>query len=114
MQPSTVKVLASVFWDAQGILFIDYLDKERTINSKYYIALLVHLNEEIAKKQPHMKKKCSFTKCHKSIAMMANLHELHFELLPHPLFSRSKPDRLMAVCRPQKNAPGKDMAPLKK
>ena len=25
--------------------------------------------------------------CHKSIAMMAKLHELHFELLPHPPYS---------------------------
>ena len=25
--------------------------------------------------------------CHKSIAMMAKLHELHFELLPHPSYS---------------------------
>ena len=57
------KVLASIFWEAQGIFFIDYLKKERTINSKYYIALLVHLKEEIAKKQPQMKKKkYSFTK----------------------------------------------------
>ena len=38
-QTSAGKVLASVFWDTQGILFIDNLDKERTINSEYYIAL---------------------------------------------------------------------------
>ena len=44
------KVLASVFWDAQGILFIDYLEKERTINSDYYITLLVRLKKEIAPK----------------------------------------------------------------
>ena len=25
--------------------------------------------------------------CHKSIATMAKLHELHFELLPHPPYS---------------------------
>ena len=41
-QSSPGKVLAFVFWDAQGILFIDYLEKEKTINSEYYIALLVH------------------------------------------------------------------------
>ena len=51
-QTSTGKVLAYIVWDAQGILFIDYLEKERTIHSEYYIALLVHLKEEIAKKQP--------------------------------------------------------------
>ena len=49
MQTSAGKVLASVFWDALGILFIDYLEKKRTINSKYYIVLLVHLEEEIKK-----------------------------------------------------------------
>ena len=41
MQTSAGKVLASVFWDMQGILFIDCIEKRRTINSKYYIALLV-------------------------------------------------------------------------
>ena len=48
-QTSAGKVLASVFWDAQGILFIDYIEKGRTINSKYYIALLMRLKEEITK-----------------------------------------------------------------
>ena len=63
MQTSAGKVLASIFWDVQGIFFINYLKKGRTITNKYYIALLVHLKEEIAKKQPQMKKKkCSFTK----------------------------------------------------
>ena len=92
-QTSAGKVLLCVFWDAQGILFIDYLEKGRTINSEYYIALLVHLKEEIAKKQPQMKKKkVLFNEdnalCHKSIAMMAKLYELHFELLPHPPYSQ--------------------------
>ena len=63
MQTYAGKVLASIFWEAQGILFIDYLQKGRTINSEYYIALLVRLKEEITKKRPQMKKKrCSFTK----------------------------------------------------
>ena len=34
-----------MFWDAQGILFSDYHEKGRTINSKYYRALLVHLKK---------------------------------------------------------------------
>ncbi len=84
--------MASIFWDVQGILFIDYLEKERTINREYYIALLVHLKKEIAKKQLQMnKKKVLFHQdnaaCHKLIATMAKLHELHFELLPHLPYS---------------------------
>ena len=90
-QISAGKVLPSVFWDAQGILFIDYFGKGRTINSEYYIALLVHLKEEITKNgHKWRRKKSSFTKtiqCHKSIAMMAKLNELHFELLLHPPYS---------------------------
>ena len=91
-QTSAGKVLASVFWDAQGILFIDYLEKERTINSKYYIALLMRLKEEIAKKRPQMeKKKVLFYQdnapCHMSIATMVKLHKLDIELLLHPLYS---------------------------
>ena len=34
IQTSAGKVLASVFWNAQDILFISYLEKGRTINSK--------------------------------------------------------------------------------
>ena len=33
------KVMASAFWNAHGILFIDYLVKGKTINSDYYMAL---------------------------------------------------------------------------
>ena len=64
-QISGRKVLVSAFRDAQIIFLIEYLRKERTINSGYYIALLVRLKEVIAKKRPQMKKKKkkrSFTK----------------------------------------------------
>ena len=92
MQTSADKVLASIFWDEQGILFINYLEKERTINSEYCVALLVHLKEEITKQRPQMKKKKVLfhqdnLPCHKLITTMAKLHELHFELLLHPPYS---------------------------
>ena len=56
-QKAASRVLASVFWDTHGIVFIDYLEKGRTINSEYYMALLLRLKEEIAKKRPQMKTK---------------------------------------------------------
>ena len=60
---SAGKVLASVFWDMHAILFIHCLEKGRTINSEYYMALLVSLMEEITKKTtPNEEKKCFFTK----------------------------------------------------
>ena len=89
MQTSAGKVLASVFWNVQGILFIDYLEKGRTINSEYHIALLVHLKEKITKKTATkeeaknalLPRQCT---CHKSMAKQC---ELHFELFLHPPYS---------------------------
>ena len=51
------KVMASVFWDALGILFIDYLEKGKTINSYYYMALLDRLRAEIKKTASYAKEK---------------------------------------------------------
>jgi hypothetical protein len=42
--PSGGKVMASVFWDAESILFIDYLEKDNTITGEYYSNLLTRLN----------------------------------------------------------------------
>lgn len=86
------KVMASVFWDANGIIFIDYLEKGKTINSDYYMVLLDRLKAEIAKKRPHMKKKKVIfhqdnAPCHKSIKTMTKFNELGFQLLPHPPYS---------------------------
>ena len=92
MQTSAGKVLGSLFWDVQGILFIDYLEKGITLNNKYYIALLVCLKKEITKKWPQMKKKkvlyyLDNAPCHKLIATMAKLYNLHFKFHPHPPYS---------------------------
>ena len=32
--------MACVFWDAHGVIFIDYLDKGSTITGAYHAALL--------------------------------------------------------------------------
>ena len=79
--------MASVFWDAHGILFINYLEKGKTINSDYYMTLLDRLSAEIKTKRPHMqKKKVLFHQdnapCHKTMKTMVKLNELSFELLP--------------------------------
>jgi histone-lysine N-methyltransferase SETMAR len=41
--PSARKVMASVFWDTEGILFIDYREKGKTITGEYYFNLLTRL-----------------------------------------------------------------------
>ena len=103
-QQSAGKVMASVFWDAHGIIYIHYLEQGKYVNSDYHIELLVRSKDEIAKKRPHMKKKKIIfhqdnARCHKSIKTMGKLSELGYELLPHPtILSRSSPQRLLALC----------------
>ena len=63
------------------LLFINYLEKGKTINSDYYMALLDRLSPEIKKKRPHMQKKIVLfhsdnASCHKSMKTMARLNEL--------------------------------------
>jgi len=43
LQKSAGKVLASIFWDEDDILLIDYLPKGQTINVEYYLSMLVQL-----------------------------------------------------------------------
>ena len=49
--------MASVFWDAESILFIDYLEKGKTITGEYYSNLLTRLDKKIREKRPGLQKK---------------------------------------------------------
>jgi hypothetical protein len=51
VQKSAVKVLASIFWDREGILLIDYLPKGQTINVEYYSSLMVQLKDILKEKR---------------------------------------------------------------
>jgi hypothetical protein len=49
-QKSSSKLLASVFWDKDGILLVDYLETCTTITSKYYIAFLDEMKQQLVSK----------------------------------------------------------------
>jgi len=51
VQKSAGKVLASIFWDQDGILLIDYLPKSQTINTEYYSSLLVQMKDVLKDKR---------------------------------------------------------------
>ena len=57
MQQSAEKLKASIFWDADGVIFIDYLEKAKTVTGTYYAALLDRLVNKIRKKRLHLRKK---------------------------------------------------------
>ena len=89
---SAGKVMATVFWDANGIFYTDYLEKGQTITGAYYVSLLHQLREEIKKKRPHLKrKKILFhqdnAQVHTCTVSMAKIMELKFELLQHLPYS---------------------------
>lgn len=89
---SAGKVMATVFWDARGIILIDYLEKGKTITGTYYASLLDQLIEKIKEKRPHMtKKKVLFLQdnapSHTSAVATAKLVQLKFEMVPHPPYS---------------------------
>ena len=51
---SAGKVMATVFWDSQGIILVDYLEKGKTITGAYYATLLDRLKEELNQKRPRL------------------------------------------------------------
>ena len=88
------KVMVTVFWDARGIVIIDYLEKGKTITitGEFYAALLQRLSEKIKEKRPHLaKKKVLFhhdnAPAHTSTIAMSKINDKRFELLPHPAYS---------------------------
>lgn len=89
---SAEKIMATVFWDSCGILFIDYLENGKTITGNYYASLLDQLKREIAQKRPHLnKKKVLFHQdsglFQTSTVAMAKINELQFDLIDHPPYS---------------------------
>jgi len=48
---SAGKVMASVFWDSQGVIMVDYLEQGKTITGDYYASLLVKLRDAIKDKR---------------------------------------------------------------
>jgi hypothetical protein len=64
VQKSAGKVLASIVWDKDGILLIDYVPKGQTVNAEYYSFLLVQLKDIL-------KKKCYTGEGHKGSLVLA-------------------------------------------
>ena len=57
--PSAGKVIALVFWDAEGILFNGYLEKGKTITGEYYSNLITRLDKKFVRKDSVCKRKIS-------------------------------------------------------
>ena len=87
-QPSACKVMATVFWDAKGVIMLDFLPKRSTITGVYYANLLDQLRTAIREK--------SRGKLSKGVLLQQDNARVHtcnvaverngYELIPHPAY----------------------------
>ena len=93
VQKSAGKVLASIFWDQDGILIIDYLPTGQTINAEYYSSLLVQIKDILRKnaRRGKVTKGVLFlhndVPAHWTLATQKKLTCLCFQCLDHPPYS---------------------------
>jgi len=92
VQKSAGKLLASIFWDQDGILLIDYIPKSQTIYAEYYSSLLVQLKDILREKRcGKVTKGVLFlhdnVPAHWALASQKKLAYLGFQFLDHPPYS---------------------------
>ena len=49
---SVKKVMATVFWDSEGVVLVDFLEGKKTVAGAYYVEVLRKLRAKLAKKRP--------------------------------------------------------------
>jgi histone-lysine N-methyltransferase SETMAR len=81
-----------VFWDRDGILLVDYLEKGATITARYYIALLDKLKLQlVSKHRGKLSKGIFFLQGYAALHRVAIMHhklaDLHFEVLKLSAYS---------------------------
>ncbi|CAH2099845.1 unnamed protein product [Euphydryas editha] len=89
---SAGKIMASVFWNAEGIIMIDYLEKRASITGSYYAEQIKMLREAIKeKRRGKLRAKVLFHRdiapSHKAQVVLHAIREAGFELVEHPPYS---------------------------
>jgi transposase len=80
--------LASVFWDKDVILLVDYLEKGATITAKYYVALLEKLKQQlVSKRRGKLSKGILFLEDNSASHKAAITHKKLAEVLKQPTYS---------------------------
>ena len=49
---SVKKVMATVFWDSEGVVLVDFLQGKKTVTGAYYVEVLRKLRAKLAEKHP--------------------------------------------------------------
>ena len=92
-QPSDSKVMTTVFWDAKGVIMLDFLPKRSTITGVYHANLLNQMRTAIRKNRRGKLSKCVLlqqdnARVHTCIVAMDDAVERkRYELISHPAYS---------------------------
>ena len=92
VQASAGKIMCTVFWDAEGILLIDYMQHNVTITGVYYADLLRKLRVTIKEKRRGKLTQIPLllhdnAPAHRSHVGQGAVLECGFEEMPHPPYS---------------------------
>ena len=91
-QPSAGKVMATVFWDAKGVIMLDFLPMRSTITGVYYANKLDQLRTAIREKRRSKLSKGVLlqqdnARVHTCKVAMDAVEQNGYELIPHPAYS---------------------------
>ena len=91
-QPSAGKVMATVFWDAKGVIMLDSLPKRSTITGVYYANLLDQLRTAIREKRRGKRSKGVLLQQDNARVQTCKVaidavERNGYELIPHPAYS---------------------------
>ena len=85
------KIMICVWWDWEGMVHWEMLERNATVNKQLYIAQLHCVNEAISLKRPHRQGQTILlhdnAKPHVAQVIIAALQELKWGVLQHPPYS---------------------------
>ena len=85
--------MLSVWWDYEGIVYVELLPRNQTMNLNVYCRQLMKLDEEIKEKRPELATRKGFifhqdnARPHTCLVIRKKLLELGWAVMPHPSYS---------------------------
>lgn len=91
-QPSAGKIMATIFWDTEGVILVDYLPQKTTVTGQYYANILLKLKDAVKEKRRGKLSKGVLllhdnAPAHSSQLSQQAIRECRFIQLPHPPYS---------------------------
>lgn len=116
---SAGKTMVTVFWDTQGVILLDYLERGKTMNGVYYAELLKRLREAIKQKRRGKLSRGILLQhdnapAHTSHVAQTAAHDCGFQSLPHPPYSPDlAPSDFHLFCNLKKSLGGSHFSDVK-